>query len=61
MSLPRVEAQVRQARDALRRLQETLTMSAFAEAIVNALEAIATELEGIRRELGDHRPRETSR
>ena len=60
MTLPRVEAYVRQARDAMRRLQETLSMSAFAEAVVNALEAIAVELENLRREQGE-RPGENSR
>ena len=60
MTLPRVEAQVRQARDSLRKLQQSISLSAFAEAVVTALEAIAIELADLRREL-EERPRTNTR
>ena len=55
-----VEAQVRQARDSLRKLQQSISLSAFAEAVVTALEAIAIELADLRREV-EERPRTNAR
>lgn len=60
MTLPRVEAQVRQARDSVRKLQQSITLSAFAEAVVTALEAIAAELAELRREVYGRPPTDTA-